>query len=63
MEWWNGLEWNGGMDWNGIVEWNSTLVISIGGHLFIKTTFNKDHLFIKTILLLMFKVLLSCFRV
>ena len=39
MEWWNGLEWNGGMDWNGMVEWNGTLVISIGGHLFIKTTF------------------------
>ena len=39
LEWWNGLEWNGGMDWNGMVEWNGTLVISIGGHLFIKTTF------------------------
>ena len=35
MEWWNGLEWNG---WTGM-EWNGTLVISIGGHHFIKTTF------------------------
>ena len=33
---WNGLEWNGGTEWwNGIV----LLVISIGGHFFIKTTF------------------------
>ena len=38
------VDWNGGTDWNGMVEWtglewNGTLVISIGGHLFIKTTF------------------------
>ena len=33
------MEWNGGIDWNGMVEWSGTLVISIGGHLFIKTTF------------------------
>ena len=37
---WNGMvEWTGMVDWNGMVEWNSTLVITIGGHLFIKTTF------------------------
>ena len=36
---WNGMvEWTGMVDWNGMVEWNGTLVISIGGHLFIKTT-------------------------
>ena len=40
MEWWTGMvDWNGGMDWNGGLEWNGTLVFSIGGHLFIKTTF------------------------
>ena len=33
---WNGMvEWTGMVDWNGIVEWNGTLVISIGGHLFV----------------------------
>ena len=37
---WNGMaEWTGMVDWNGMVEWNGTLVISVGGHLFIKTTF------------------------
>ena len=37
---WNGMvEWTGMVDWNGMVEWNNTLVISIVGHLFIKTTF------------------------
>ena len=39
LKWWNGLEWTGMVDWNGMVEWNGTLVLSIGGHLFIKTTF------------------------
>ena len=33
------IQWNGMVDWNGMVKWNGTLVISIGGHLFIKTTF------------------------
>ena len=36
----NGMvEWTGGLEWNEMVEWNGTLVISIGSHLFIKTTF------------------------
>ena len=49
---WNGMvEWTGMVDWNGMVEWNGTLVISIGGHLFIRPPSNKDHLFIKTVLL------------
>ena len=29
--------WGVWIQWNGMVEWNGTLVISIGGHLFIKT--------------------------
>ena len=37
MERWTGMDWNRMVEWNGMVEWNSTLVISIGGHLFIKT--------------------------
>ena len=43
MEWWNGMvEWNGGMEWwNGLEWWTGMeqyFGISIGGHLFIKTT-------------------------
>ena len=34
----SGMEWQNGLEWNGLVEWNGTLVISIFGHLFIKTT-------------------------
>ena len=35
------IQWNGMVEWTGLEWWNGMvlLVISIGGHFFIKTTF------------------------